>query len=114
AGREDDARRFYAELLEIPELPKPASLSERGGVWFESRGVKLHGGVDPDFRPARKAHPALIARDLRTLLQRLREAGFEGHEELPETSDGEPMAKGRHAYVTDPFGNRLELMESTG
>ena len=102
SGREDEARAFYSGLLGIPERPKPAELAKRGGVWFESGAVKIHLGVEADFRPARKAHPGLIVRDLRLLVNRLRGAGvevvdasFEGHDRV---------------FVFDPFGNRLELI----
>jgi len=102
SGREDEARAFYARLLGIPERAKPAELARRGGVWFESGAVKIHLGVEADFRPARKAHAALIVSDLRLLVERLREAGveivdasFEGHDRV---------------FVFDPFGNRLELI----
>src|SRR5262245_3848503 len=76
-GREDEARRFYTGLLGIPEKAKSAELAKRGGAWFESDAVKVHLGVDPDFRPARKAHPALLVSDLRSLVARLREAGVD-------------------------------------
>ena len=39
-GREDEARVFYAQLLGIPEVPKPADLAKRGGAWFEG-GVSM-------------------------------------------------------------------------
>ena len=55
AGQEEAARKFYSGLLGIPEVPKPAELAKRGGAWFESGPVKVHLGVDPDFRPARAA-----------------------------------------------------------
>ena len=103
AGREDEAREFYARLLGLPEKTKPAELAKRGGVWFESEAVKIHLGVEADFRPARKAHPALLVRDLRGLVQRLRQAGVEVVEEA--------LAGHDRVYVSDPFGNRLELME---
>jgi catechol 2,3-dioxygenase-like lactoylglutathione lyase family enzyme len=106
AGREDEARQFYAGLLGIPERAKPADLAARGGAWFESETVKLHLGVEADFRPARKAHPALLVRDLRALVDRLRQAGVPVIEE--------PLAGHHRVYVADPFGNRLELMEPTG
>lgn len=103
AGREDDARAFYRDLLGIPEQPKPAELAKRGGVWFENGTVKLHLGVEADFRAARKAHPALLVVGLESLAARLREAGVEViDDELPGY---------RRVYVADPFGNRLELME---
>ena len=106
AGREAEARRFYAELLGIPEVPKPPALAARGGAWFEGEGVKLHCGVDPDFRPARKAHPGLLVDDLPALVARLRAAGHE----VDETSH----ERGPHAFVFDPFGNRVELVQRQG
>jgi catechol 2,3-dioxygenase-like lactoylglutathione lyase family enzyme len=106
AGREAEARDFYAGLLGIPETPKPPELAKRGGVWFEDGPVKLHLGVDVDFRPARKAHPALLVRDLRALVERLREAQVEVVEDPLEGYD--------RVYAFDPFGNRLELMEPLG
>jgi catechol 2,3-dioxygenase-like lactoylglutathione lyase family enzyme len=106
AGREAEARDFYAGLLGIPETPKPPELARRGGVWFEDGPVKLHLGVDADFHPARKAHPALLVRDLRALVERLRDAQVEVVEDPLEGYD--------RVYVFDPFGNRLELMEPLG
>ena len=104
AGREDAARRFYAGLLGLTEVPKPAHLVARGGAWFEGGGVRIHLGVDPDFKPARKAHVGLLVSGLAGLAEALRGAGR-------ETRDGEPLEGYRHVYVDDPFGNRLELME---
>ena len=106
AGREDDARAFYARLLGIPEVPKPPELAKRGGVWFEDGMVKVHLGVDADFRPARKAHPALLARGLRALVERLRAGGVQVTEE--------PLDGHYRVYVADPFGNRIELLEPIG
>src|SRR5262249_25076277 len=60
AGRESEARAFYEGILGIPEVPKPAHLTTRGGCWFERGSLKVHLGVEPDFRPAKKAHPAFI------------------------------------------------------
>jgi catechol 2,3-dioxygenase-like lactoylglutathione lyase family enzyme len=103
AGREEDARAFYAGLLGVPEVAKPAHLAKRGGVWFESERIKIHLGVDRDFHPATKAHPALLVSGLRELVGRLRAAGAVVVEEEMEGYD--------RVYVSDPFGNRLELME---
>jgi catechol 2,3-dioxygenase-like lactoylglutathione lyase family enzyme len=104
AGREEDARRFYSVLLGIPETPKPANLAQRGGVWFESGPVRIHLGVDEDFHSARKAHPALLVKNLPGMIERLRSAGI-------AVAADEPLASYHRVYVTDPFGNRLELME---
>ena len=106
AGREDDARAFYADVLGIPEKPKPPHLAARGGCWFSADGVELHLGVEADFRPARKAHPALLVDDLPVLVRRLGEAGV-------EVVDDEPLPGYDRVYVADPFGNRVELLQPT-
>ena len=67
-GEEERAREFYSGVLGIPEVPKPPELAKRGGVWFENKFLKLHLGVEADFRPARKAHPALLVEGLRQLV----------------------------------------------
>src|SRR6516225_10105252 len=103
SGREADARAFYSGILGIPETVKPPQLARRGGCWFERGDLKIHLGVEADFRPARKAHPALIVDDLRVLVQRLREAGVDVLED--------PFEGYFRVYVADPFGNRIELME---
>ena len=103
-GGEDRAADFYQGLLGLPRVPKPPHLQRRGGCWFESATVKIHLGVDPTFRPARKAHPALLVAGLGPLLDRLRAAGV-------PVSDDEPLTGYDRAYIDDPFGNRIELME---
>ena len=102
-GREAEARDFYDRLLGIPEVGKPADAPQRGGAWFESNGVKVHLGIEPDFRPSAKAHPAFVVRGLGALLERLRAAG------VPVVES--PMAGYFRVHVKDPFGNRIELME---
>jgi catechol 2,3-dioxygenase-like lactoylglutathione lyase family enzyme len=103
-GGEALARAFYHDVLGLPEVPKPAALAARGGCWFESATVKLHLGVEDDFRPAKKAHVALKVEGLDALLDRARAAGC-------EVQDPEPFGGERQAYVFDLFGNRLELLE---
>jgi catechol 2,3-dioxygenase-like lactoylglutathione lyase family enzyme len=104
AGREVEARAFYEDILGIPEVTKPPHLAARGGVWFERGALKIHLGVDKNFVPARKAHPGLLVEDLSALLARLSAAGFIA------VAD-EPREGYERAYVDDPFGNRIELME---
>lgn len=76
AGREAQARAFYCDVLGLIEEPKPANLAVRGGAWFRGGTLRLHLGVDPDFRPARKAHPALLVSGLNALAGRCEAAGF--------------------------------------
>jgi catechol 2,3-dioxygenase-like lactoylglutathione lyase family enzyme len=104
AGGEDRAREFYHDVLGIPEVPKPADMAARGGCWFERDQLKVHLGVEAQFRAARKAHPAFIVSDLPALVAQIRSAGY------PVKEDHE-LAGYFRVFVDDPFGNRVELME---
>jgi catechol 2,3-dioxygenase-like lactoylglutathione lyase family enzyme len=103
-GGEDVAAAFYEGVLGIPRIPKPPHLAKRGGCWFESDAVKIHLGVEADFRPAKKAHPGLLVDDLGRLIGDLELAGH-------RVNRDEPLEGYHRVYVDDPFGNRLELME---
>jgi catechol 2,3-dioxygenase-like lactoylglutathione lyase family enzyme len=103
AGGEERARAFYRDVLGVPEKPKP-DVAGRGGCWFESQSVKIHLGVDPSFRAATKAHPGLLVSDLQRIIELSRQLGL-------ETSEAPPFDGCVRAFVTDPFGNRVELME---
>ena len=101
-GAEDEARAFYGGLLGLAEIEKPKPLRERGGVWFQCGPHQLHLGVEANFRPARKAHPALRVsgeEELEALAERLGEVRWDNV--LPGF---------RRFYVDDPFGNRIELL----
>lgn len=104
AGGEAKARDFYARSLGVPEVPKPAQLGARGGCWFENGSVKIHRGVEYDFSPARKAHPAFVVDDLAFLVRTLSNAGF-------LVKEDKPLEGYERRYVDDPFGNRIELMQ---
>ena len=101
---EADSRRFYGELLGLPEIPKPPELAKRGGVWFACGDQQLHIGVETDFRPARKAHPAFSVIELDELRARIEAAGF-------QTESDDKLPGYRRFYAHDPFGNRLEFLE---
>jgi catechol 2,3-dioxygenase-like lactoylglutathione lyase family enzyme len=102
-GGEDQARKFYRDVLGMAEIPKPSELAKRGGCWFESGKLQLHLGIENDFRPAKKAHPALRCQDYRATLERLRAAGVEINEpaDIPDV---------QRCHIHDPFGNRIELV----
>lgn len=104
SGGEEVARNFYVHALGLTEQPKPLSLGKHGGAWFSQGGVHLHLGVEQEFRPARKAHPGLLIDDLKALLAHLATMGidFKEDHELPGYA---------RAFVHDPFGNRLELLQ---
>ena len=107
AGSEADCRRFWGDVLGMKEVAKPDALAARGGCWFRSGSFELHLGVEADFSPARKAHPAIVIDGLAELAARLEAAGvaitwdtaLEGYDRF-------------HAH--DPFGNRLEFLQKSG
>lgn len=105
-GCEEDARRFFGGLLGLRELEKPPALAARGGAWFACGAQAIHVGVEEEFAPARKAHPAFAlesASEVDALARRLREARVDVRfdEELPGY---------RRFYASDPWGNRLEFL----
>jgi catechol 2,3-dioxygenase-like lactoylglutathione lyase family enzyme len=104
-SREEVARQFYRDLLGMTEIPKPPELAKRGGCWFESGEGQIHLGVEKDFHPAKKAHPALRCRNYAAFLQRLSEARVDVNEvdDIPGV---------RRCHIHDPFGNRIELVEA--
>ncbi len=104
-GREAEAESFYCGVLGLSVLPKPEPLASRGGRWFSSGDVQIHLGVEQDFRPARKAHPALRVDDFDDLVTTLEAAGmtWRWDHDLPGI---------RRLYVDDPFGNRIELIDN--
>jgi catechol 2,3-dioxygenase-like lactoylglutathione lyase family enzyme len=102
-GGEDAADAFYVGLLGFERVPKPEPLAARGGRWFVQGTTAVHLGVEEDFRPARKAHPAFRVRNLPELEAALTAAGIL----VRPNPDRQP---GGGSYVDDPFGNRIELM----
>lgn len=105
ADEEEKARSFYINLLGFVEISKPTELAKRGGAWFQSGSVQVHLGVEADFRPARKAHPAFLVNDLNELIANARSMSFEMDLTQP------PLDGYKRVHVFDPFGNRIELME---
>src|SRR5262245_50788364 len=102
---EEEADGFYTALLGFERTPKPAELATRGGCWFTSSTVQLHLGVEEPFHPARKAHPALKVDQLDPLLAQLAAAGV-------DVRPAEDVDGRRRVHVDDPFGNRIELIET--
>jgi catechol 2,3-dioxygenase-like lactoylglutathione lyase family enzyme len=104
AGREEEARAFYHGMLGLAEKTKPPQLVARGGCWFGNGAVTVHLGVDKNFVPGRKAHPAFIVDGLADLETKLKQAGY-------NVTEDEPIAGCDRRHVEDPFGNRIELIE---
>ena len=104
---EDAGRAFYGGLLGLDEVAKPEPLAARGGCWFRGSSIEIHLGIDPEFRPARKAHVAIVVDDLERAKQELAANGVVISEDDFEIGF-------RRFYADDPFGNRLEFVAVEG
>ena len=102
AGKRGGA--FYHGILGLAEKVKPPQLAARGGCWFESGDLQVHLGVEKNFIPARKAHPAFIVDDLAGMVAKAMQGGYK------VTAD-EPIEGYDRRHVDNPFGNRIELIE---
>lgn len=104
-GCEPAARDFYGSLLGMREIEKPPLLRTRGGCWFQCGDRELHIGVEKNFAPAKKAHPAFAVPDLDELRSALAARGI-------AVIDDDTTPGTRRFYAEDPWGNRLEFVES--
>lgn len=105
-GGEDRARRFFVDVLGMSDLPKPDALRGRGGCWFTSGSIELHLGIEDPFAPARKAHPAFEVADLDRVVARLTDHGIAYRRDVD-------LPRFRRVFIHDPFGNRIELLQTT-
>jgi len=105
-GCEPEARAFFGGLLGWTEIPKPEPLRTRGGVWFQCGAHQVHIGVQKDFTPAKKAHPAFLVRNLEALREHLLLHRIAVIDDEARAEEGI-----ERLYVNDPFGNRIEFME---
>lgn len=96
------ARTFYETALGLAEVRDPA-LDRPGTLRFSLGWQRLDLTEGRYVGVAPQAHLALQVRDLARLLARLREAGC--------LVDDALLPDERRAYVEDPFGNRIELIE---
>ena len=101
---EDRARAFYSSILGFTEIDKPRQMEERKSIWFVAGAVSLHLGIEPDFSPAKRAHPAFVVGGLDKILADCERAGISTKPDISFNGF-------RRVHVFDPFGNRLELME---
>ena len=103
-GSEDAMRHFFHGILGMEEIEKPDNLKKRGGVWFRCGERQIHVGIDHDFKPAKKAHPAIHVKNIDDLKTVLANKGI-------RIDSGEPLPGAKRFYVDDPFGNRIEFLE---
>jgi very-short-patch-repair endonuclease/catechol 2,3-dioxygenase-like lactoylglutathione lyase family enzyme len=103
-GGEERARPFYRDLLGLTEVPKPEPLAKRGGCWFEAGSIKVHLGVEQDFRANTKAHVAFLVDDVAAITDRAVAAGY-------AIKPDDELGDVERVFIYDPFGNRLEFLK---
>lgn len=103
-GSEVKARSFYEEILGFSEVEKPELLKANGGVWFQAGTINIHIGIEKPFVPAKKAHPAILVKNIEKLKEHLTE------NQVDFLVDHKLLGANRF-YVSDPFGNRIEFLE---
>jgi catechol 2,3-dioxygenase-like lactoylglutathione lyase family enzyme len=103
-GGINEAARFYADVVGLERMERPATLGG-AGAWFRAGSQELHVSEYEDFTPAAKAHPAfeLGGAELDALAARLKavDADVLWDERLPGA---------RRFYSFDPAGNRVEFL----
>ncbi len=103
-GGEERARGFYVGVLGFEEKVRPAPVSA-DGLWLESGTLRLRLTAMRDFHPADSSHPSLRVAGLREVTRLCREAGYRV---VPDEASHSVL----RAWVFDPFGNRIELVEA--
>ena len=105
-GGEEEARRFYGDVLGMVEVPRPETIRHPNACWFEAGDVVLHLVPDEGFEPIRTGHPAIIVEDLGAIEEALAHAG-----RATERSD-HSLPGIRRLHTTDVFGNALEFQQA--
>ena len=101
------SRKFYAEVLRLPEIPRPAF--DFAGAWFALGKQELHLISNPSLPPADRGnhHFALCVDDpaaARAWLERNGVTGLEGPKRRPDGAI--------QVFCRDPDGYRIELFSS--
>ena len=102
-GMEDEARKFYGDIIGLTEIEKPESLKPNGGLWFAIADIQLHIGVE-HVEGKSKRHPAFEIENVDSARKYLLEKGVKVKDETPV-----PGQK-RFSFL-DPFNNRIEFLE---
>jgi catechol 2,3-dioxygenase-like lactoylglutathione lyase family enzyme len=106
-GQTDAAVAFYAGVLGLQQVPKPAAGVAAEGAWFDiGAGSQLHVSERPGARHP-DMHFGMVVDDFAGALDRLAEVG------APWTEQAD-LFGGRRGFTRDPAGNRVELLEPAG
>jgi catechol 2,3-dioxygenase-like lactoylglutathione lyase family enzyme len=102
-GKENEARKFYTDIIGLIEIPKPQPLMPNGGLWYQIADIQFHIGVESEINKS-KRHPAFEVSNLDEAKQYLEKRGVPIKEEI------QIPGQNRFSFI-DPFGNRIELLQ---
>jgi catechol 2,3-dioxygenase-like lactoylglutathione lyase family enzyme len=102
-GKEEDARKFYTDIIGFKEIPKPMELIQNGGLWYEVADIQFHIGTENEINKS-KRHPAFEVVDVKNARGYLENHGIKIKEET------QVPGQIRFSFI-DPFGNRIELLQ---
>jgi len=100
--RLEEARKFYTEVIGLPEKYRPVELNDLG-LWFQLSDIELHIGVEEEH-PLTIRHTAFEVEDLEAARMHLQQNGVEIQKQRN-------IAGRKRFSFSDPFGNRMELLE---
>ena len=103
SGKEEEARKFYGEILGLEEIEKPEPIKSNGGFWYKIADIQLHIGIE-EIKDKSKRHPAFEVENLIKIKEYLKKNGIQVREDIPV------LGFNRFSFF-DPFGNRIELLE---
>ncbi len=105
-GAEQQGRQFYCELLGLPEIEKPQSLQQRGGFWLQVGDRQVHVGTEDGVdRQATRAHLAYEVDDIQAWRDLFKTQSI-------AILEGVPIPGYARFEIRDPFGNRMEFIQS--
>jgi catechol 2,3-dioxygenase-like lactoylglutathione lyase family enzyme len=101
--RLEEAKEFYTGVMGLKLIYRPDHLFSGAGYWFDIGNKQLHIGVEPAL-PQSIRHTAMQVADIAQARAHLIKNGIKITEEAP--------IPGRMRFAfTDPFGNRMELLQ---
>jgi glyoxylase I family protein len=99
------ARRFYAEVLGLPEVERPANFVTPV-IWFEVGDEQIHLIPNDHADDESPRHFALHVEDAHAAREHLRSLGIAIEETIP-------IAGADRFFIQDPDGNKVELIQWT-
>jgi len=106
-GRTGDVVGFYADVLGLRQVAKPAEGVAQSGAWFDIDERSQVHVSERDGERHPQAHFGLVVDDYDAVLARVHASGAPWEEQPP-------VFGGRRGFTRDPQGNRVELLEPAG